>query len=75
MSPFGGALVLLVFFFFYSVPIFLLATFFFFYFLRDKGYMKSAPAALLAAPICAAISVYLLAFVLQLTFGIIKDYP
>jgi hypothetical protein len=75
MDPFTGAIVLVIIGFMVSVPAFALLTVLYGLFLRHKRHGWSIPAAVLAAPVFAAATVYLLALALQLVFDIVKDFP
>jgi hypothetical protein len=75
INPFAGAYILIVLGYVYSIPAFIVLTFFFLIALR-KLQPKMKPAfAWLASPICSALTIALVAIVLQAGFGIVKDYP
>jgi hypothetical protein len=75
MDPFTGASVLVVVGFVVSVPAFALLTFLYALLLRHKRPPWRIPLVVLAAPLFAATTVYLLALALQLGFGVVKDFP
>ena len=75
IDPFAGAAVMILLGYVYSIPSFIVLFLSFLVFFRKVRPLKYPVVAWLVSPLCSALVVFMIAFILQAAFGIVKDFP